>query len=78
MARQVRPKPLDLVARGGRLRTALKYRGYTISMLANQTGISYSTLSKFLAGKQDMHLDDLQKISSALGVSTGWIGWGDS
>lgn len=77
MSRQVTAKPLDMIARGGRLRTAIKHRGYTIGMLANQTDISYSTISKFLAGERDMHLDDLTKISSALGVTTGWLGWGD-
>lgn len=77
MDRAPRPRPLDLVARGGRLQTAMKRRAFTIKMLSQWTDISPGTIGHFLAGTRDMHLDDLKKLASALGVSASWIGYGE-
>lgn len=76
MSRQPTPNPLDMVARGGRLKAAMNHRSFNTTMLSRWTGISDPTIRRFLAGDRDMHLDDLQKIGSALGVSPSWIAWG--
>lgn len=67
---------LARIAAGGRLRTAMTKRNFTTTMLSNWTGISPGTIHHFLEGTRDMHLDDMRKTESALGVSAAWIVWG--
>lgn len=61
---------------GERLKEAMIHRGYSASMLAKESGISLSTILNFVHGRRQMHLDDMQKIGSALQTSPGWIAWG--
>lgn len=67
---------LQMIAAGGRLRSAMKQRAFSARMLSEATGLSPSTIYHFLHAEREMHLDDLRKISSALQVSAGWIAWG--
>lgn len=76
MARLIDSTALTRIAAGGRLRTAMKRRGFNTTMLSNWTGISAGTIHHFLEGTRDMHLDDMRKIEKALGVSAAWIAWG--
>lgn len=69
--------PLQMIGAGGRLKTAMRKRGFNARMLANATGISMSTIYHFVNGRREMHLDDMRQIASALQVSASWIGWGE-
>lgn len=68
---------LQMVAAGGRLRTAMQRRGYSARILAEKTGISMPTIYHLLHGTRDIHRDDMLKIGAALGVRPGWIVWGE-
>lgn len=65
------------VAIGERIKTAMDCRGYTATMLAEQSGVSMSTIGHLIHGRRVMHLDVARKISNVLGVNPSWIAWGD-
>lgn len=67
---------LQMTGAAGRLRTAMNHRGYNTRMLADETGISMTTIYHFIHGRREMHLDDMRLLGDALGVSAAWIGWG--
>lgn len=51
------------------LKKLLKEKDLTLAALAKRTGIPRKTLDGWSAGKNPQSLDDLQKVSSFLGVS---------
>lgn len=67
---------VQLSTTGERLRAAMTKRGYGPAMLARETGLSLTTIYHFLHNRRDMHLDDMQKIGTALQTSPAWITWG--
>lgn len=73
-----RANDLQMIGAAGRLKTAMKRRGYNARMLANATGISMSTLYHFENGRREMHLDDMRLIAHELGVTASWLAWGEN
>ncbi|MBF8378936.1 helix-turn-helix domain-containing protein [Alicyclobacillus mali] len=51
------------------VKSLLKLRSMSMRQLAAVTGISVSTISKMIAGKQRVNVDYLRRIADALGVS---------
>lgn len=76
MARPLKSTPLEMLATGGRLKTAMREKGYTAEKLANETGISMSTIYHYIHGRREMHLNEVRAIGAALKVAPGWITWG--
>ncbi len=51
------------------IKSALKKSNKSIYWLAKETGISYSLLHSYVAGKREPGLDNLFKIARALGLN---------
>ena len=63
---------------GERLELAIKRSGIaTQSELAEKTGVSRSWISEALAGKKELSRNSAKKLAEALGVSAGWLLFGD-
>lgn len=54
---------------GYRLRREMSMRGFNQADLAEQTGVSQSTISNYILGKQSPTLISINRISKALGCS---------
>lgn len=52
-----------------RIKELSKQKGVALNLLAEKVGISATSLSCIITGKQKPSLDTLEKIASALGVS---------
>jgi transcriptional regulator with XRE-family HTH domain len=74
--RTPREQPLQMIAAGGRLKTAMDRQGLNVNQLATASGISASTIYHFLHGRREMHLKDLHALGNLLRVSPSWIAWG--
>lgn len=61
-----------------RLLQILREKGVSLRELADQTGISKSSLGYYANGSRSIPLDKLEDIANILGVSAIWlIGWSD-
>jgi transcriptional regulator with XRE-family HTH domain len=58
-----------------RLREAMQLVGKKQIDLAEETGLSHSTISRYLSGKVEPRQDAASKLAAALGVSEFWL-WG--
>jgi len=58
---------------GERLGHAMRLRRLNASDLARQTGISKSTISRYLTGESDASATNLLRISEALRISVQWL-----
>jgi transcriptional regulator with XRE-family HTH domain len=56
---------------GGRLRTLRSERGWTLSDVAQRTGLAVPTLSKLENGKMSFSYDKMVRIATGLGVDIG-------
>ena len=52
-------------------------RNVTQAWLAEQCGVAGPTVSQWESGVAEPTLRSVKKIAKALGVSPGWIAWGD-
>lgn len=66
---------LDLSEVGGRIRRALKVKGYTPAEVASLTGASRATVSQWFKGR-NLTLNALEKLSGQLDISLNWIVFG--
>ena len=66
-----KPKRIDL---GKQLREAFKASGMTRFALAKQSGVPYSGVHRFIAGKRDISLTTASKLCEVLGVEFGPVG----
>lgn len=53
-------------------------RNVTQAWLAGEVGVSGPTVSQWEAGVTEPTLSSVAKIAAALGVSPGWIAWGET
>lgn len=58
-----------------RLREAMEYTGKKQIDLARETGLSHSTVSRYLSGQVEPRQDAAHKLAKVLGVSEMWL-WG--
>lgn len=58
-----------------RLREAMQYAGKKQIDLAKETGLSHSTVSRYLSGQVEPRQDAAHKLAKVLGVSEMWL-WG--
>ena len=58
-----------------RLREAMKLAGKKQIDLAQETGLSHSTISRYLSGNVEPRQDAATKLAAVLGVSEMWL-WG--
>lgn len=58
-----------------RLREAMDYSGKKQIDLAKETGLSHSTVSRYLSGRVEPRQDAAHKLAKVLGVSEMWL-WG--
>lgn len=58
-----------------RLREAMEYSGKKQIDLAKETGLSHSTVSRYLSGRVEPRQDAAHKLAKVLGVSEMWL-WG--
>lgn len=58
-----------------RLREAMKAAGKKQIDLAQETGLSHSTISRYLSGQVEPRQEATHKLAQALGVSEMWL-WG--
>lgn len=58
-----------------RLREAMQVAGKKQIELATETGLSHSTISRYLSGKVEPRQDAIIKLARALNVSEWWL-WG--
>ncbi|MGP6087381.1 adenosylcobalamin-dependent ribonucleoside-diphosphate reductase [Antarctobacter jejuensis] len=74
-----KPKPLpSLGDPSERLAFAMKQAGYDMpSKFADAVGIERTHVSRVLSGKQDLSKARAQEFSKALGVTAGWLLFGD-
>lgn len=56
---------------------AKRGRNVTQAWLAEQCGVAGPTVSQWESGVAEPTLRSVKKIAAALGVSPGWIAWGD-
>lgn len=73
--RTVRDGPVsdELVALGRRVAARREQRGWTLPDLAEQSGVSRSTLSAVEHGRQDVTVSRLSAIADALSVPVAWL-----
>lgn len=57
----------------GRLKRAIKLRGYTQEKLAEKCGITEVTLSRYVRGGREPRAGAIRKIAETLNVSTDWL-----
>ena len=64
---------IEFKAIGNRIQQALELRGMRQSELSEKTGIAKSSISEYIAGKNDPKHSKLYKIADALHVNVGWL-----
>ena len=57
----------------GRLKRAIKLRGYTQEKLAEKCGITEVTLSRYVRGGREPRAGAIRKIAEILNVSADWL-----
>ncbi|AHY84096.1 hypothetical protein PBI_MOSMORIS_22 [Mycobacterium phage MosMoris] len=77
MSQTTKSSPEQMLATGQRLRQAMDRQGLNVFQLSQASHISTATIYHFLNGQREMHLDDIQLLSSALQVKPSWLAWGD-
>lgn len=64
---------IEFKAIGNRIQQALEIRGMRQSELSGKTGIAKSSISEYIAGKNDPKQKKLLKIANALDVNVEWL-----
>jgi transcriptional regulator with XRE-family HTH domain len=59
------------------LQSLLKQKGWTLTRLANETGINKSTLHAWTVGRGNINLEYLKKVATALRVSVYQLAYGE-
>lgn len=60
-----------------RFRKAREHAGLTLRELAAKSGQPLSTITDIEGGRRMPRIDTLEKIAHTLGVSAGWLAYGD-
>ncbi len=72
--------PMDLATLSGRLRWARERAGLTQEQLGEHAGMKQSKICRLeTPGDDDRHLTGtIRRLAAALGVSPGWLAWGEA